>query len=170
MPYRSRNISGSPPLVRERLRQLPRRYHSYRITPARAGKTGTPEQPRVSNWDHPRSCGKDPACPSAGFREAGSPPLVRERRFFCVICRCGRGITPARAGKTSSARRFSISAWDHPRSCGKDPIYRYCLFPGLGSPPLVRERLGHVVYVFIAAGITPARAGKTVAAIRSFFM
>ena len=70
-------------------------------------------------------------------------------------------ITPARAGKTSSARRFSISAWDYPRSCGKDPIYRYCLFPGLGSPPLVRERQFDKAYKRFHIRITPARAGKT---------
>ena len=77
-------------------------------------------------------------------------------------------ITPARAGKTSSARRFSISAWDYPRSCGKDSLTRRTKDFILGSPPLVRERPSTDSGKVTVFGITPARAGKTFPHIRNF--
>ena len=71
------------------------------------------------------------------------------------------GITPARAGKTVVLKAHGQTRGDHPRSCGKDRSY----FTGrpikLGSPPLVRERLGSHAYIDTSFGITPARAGKT---------
>ena len=92
--------SGSPPLVRERLRNIRHEFTCFGITPARAGKT---RMVRAYWWpgrDHPRSCGKDMLATWMLLLMAGSPPLVRERRSR------GRGdvyadrITPARAGKT----------------------------------------------------------------------
>ena len=52
---------------------------------------------------------------------------------------------------------------DHPRSCGKDLISAALTSAGRGSPPLVRERPRHGQQRERCAGITPARAGKTVA-------
>ena len=97
----------------------------------------------------------------------GSPPLVRERRQQTRPDKPGNGITPARAGKTVlvSPRRCRFE--DHPRSCGKDcrasSTYRY----DMGSPPLVRERLGTFSVHDGPDGITPARAGKTLSLKRS---
>ena len=91
----------------------------------------------------------------------GSPPLVRERLYSDYENSMFFGITPARAGKTSSRARSPAAGEDHPRSCGKDS-------PGVaaeafmaGSPPLVRERRVDALRVQVAFGITPARAGKT---------
>ena len=71
------------------------------------------------------------------------------------------GITPARAGKTRSARPLSALKWDHPRSCGKDPGLTVQSLSRLGSPPLVRERRARAMADTRERGITPARAGKT---------
>ena len=72
---------------------------------------------------------------------SGSPPLVRERLRINFCYQEIQGITPARAGKTSSTfQAYSLNR-DHPRSCGKDHDYMYPLFAEMGSPPLVRERL-----------------------------
>ncbi len=51
--------SGSPPLVRERLADLPDDNGMDRITPARAGKTMNSRYVFGQRRDHPRSCGKD---------------------------------------------------------------------------------------------------------------
>ena len=75
-------------------------------------------------------------------------------------------ITPARAGKTFRLYNSYIRGEDHPRSCGKDGrVFRDALRVQ-GSPPLVRERLGSNLLQQVNTGITPARAGKTKAAIR----
>ena len=50
---------------------------------------------------------------------------------------------------------------DHPRSCGKDVIIALIAAGGLGSPPLVRERLVCERCQNQKLRITPARAGKT---------
>ena len=152
---------GSPPLVRER--HLTTRYSrpAAGITPARAGKTFSVAFLSPRFRDHPRSCGKDSERSAKPWPITGSPPLVRERPVHrrdggrCI------GITPARAGKTSSSMVPPKSMQDHPRSCGKDCITSWSIILFLGSPPLVRER--HVISSQRKRilGITPARAGKT---------
>ena len=75
-------LLGSPPLVRERL-------------DCRLGNT-------YNRRDHPRSCGKDFINQTEMGQLPGSPPLVRERPFQGVPPEMSVGITPARAGKTTS--------------------------------------------------------------------
>ena len=86
---------------------------------------------------------------------------MRERRTACNTVVCCVGITPAHAGKTSTAPLFSMDSWDHPHSCGKDRRRSRSSEFHTGSPPLVRER--HALYGNTGSyiGITPARAGKT---------
>ena len=111
---------GSPPLVRERLCTWKRMAMCIRITPARAGKTDSPDVLQYFFEDHPRSCGKDLLLVNIIRFILGSPPLVRERRFAFTIQRPWRRITPARAGKTRLYSLHFILIRDHPRSCGKD--------------------------------------------------
>ena len=71
------------------------------------------------------------------------------------------GITPADAGKTSTASRNAIGTWDHPRGCGENPCLASRISMRLGSPPRMR---GKQVNILDGAGdnrITPADAGKT---------
>ena len=86
---------------------------------------------------------------------------MRERRRGDADPDVRVGITPARAGKTSSRSLHRPANRDHPRSYGKDEKYNPAIRPGEGSPPLVRER--HMYQALKDKGfrITPARAGKT---------
>ena len=132
-----------------------------RITPARAGKTIEAILVIVKAEDHPRSCGKDASDMSRTILTMGSPPLVRERLTSASIRQSSVRITPARAGKTDDDSTEVTDYEDHPRSCGKDSLAFIRLFGNWGSPPLVRERHIPCPCTFTAAGIPPARAGKT---------
>ena len=95
-------------------------------------------------------------------REAGSPPRVREGHDRVEQLVLSVRITPACAGRTSSAVSLPNRFWDHPRVCGKDVGDRCRDARDTGSPPRVRE--GHT-YVHAKRGwwrITPACAGRTV--------
>ena len=48
------------------------------ITPAYAGRTGSPNMEAIKSEDHPRLCGKDKKKLSLKKRNLGSPPLMRE--------------------------------------------------------------------------------------------
>ena len=86
---------------------------------------------------------------------------MRERRLQASVALCKAGITPARAGKTMLPISTNPLSSDPPRSCGKDcRPFGMLLLPS-GSPPLVRERLLHVLKEKKTKWITPARAGKT---------
>ena len=131
---------GSPPLVRERHHHCTDYGERAGITPARAGKTFARQRRLREHQDHPRSCGKDRASIRVVRICLGSPPLVRERLALVRYGVAPRGITPARAGKTSAACGRLTALWDHPRSCGKDHASVLWYEFLAGSPPLVRER------------------------------
>ena len=154
-------ISGSPPLVRERHSDAVPVTQYLGITPARAGKT--PPEPGYPDrrQDHPRSCGKDCDSSLDATTVTGSPPLVRERPERLNNRESRIGITPARAGKTQHVLQLVFAKRDHPRSCGKDAFSALFAAVGVGSPPLVRERLLQRDAFLFRRGITPARAGKT---------
>ena len=116
----------------------------------------------MNSKDHPRSCGKDILQGSVSANWVGSPPLVRERQERKDLDLQQMGITPARAGKTDFAKILMTIGQDHPRSCGKDLSASNSLGNSTGSPPLVRERQARRNLPTSPAGITPARAGKTV--------
>ena len=91
---------GSPPRVREKLNCLIERFKRLRITPACAGKTGLVAIGGLGWWDHPRVCGKNSIWMRQTTLHSGSPPRVREKRYFAGLFSDLRGITPACAGKT----------------------------------------------------------------------
>ena len=95
--------TGSPPLVRERLKIAVYSLKGGGITPARAGKTDEAPAVEAMNRDHPRSCGKDESVREKNPALKGSPPLVRERPSLARPMYVSSRITPARAGKTSLA-------------------------------------------------------------------
>ena len=154
-------LLGSPPLARERLRQLLHGLFLLRITPARAGKTSEHFRGAEHRGDHPRSRGKDMATSWYLCSLSGSPPLARERRLLRRDRIRDAGITPARAGKTIRVDRKVSLRWDHPRSRGKDPSTPCAICVVIGSPPLARERPDCEAAFMAADRITPARAGKT---------
>ena len=152
--------AGSPPLVRERLSLSSTLWNLLRITPARAGKTCSTSIRPCCRRDHPRSCGKDAVVERRGSHRQGSPPLVRERRPHVVDYRIVRGITPARAGKTSPLRSLRRCIRDHPRSCGKDASSNNLFHTEWGSPPLVRERPMAIAEPASFFGDHPRSCGK----------
>ena len=152
---------GSPPHVREK--HVNECIHTILngITPASAGKTLRPAIIFVRYQDHPRVCGKNTTIQKVIFLDPGSPSHMREKLtcFFLIIF--NRRITPACAGKTSSALICLSWSWDHPRVCGKNISDILKMVRVLGSPPLLREKRISTPFVQVNCGITPACAGKT---------
>ena len=71
------------------------------------------------------------------------------------------GITPARAGKSTSKLSTHALGWDHPRTRGeKEDTTKTGDWQG-GSPPHARGKVPPNLAPMRLAGITPARAGKS---------
>ena len=100
MERRCKKKEGSPPLTRERHKELESEGQLFRITPAYAGKTFGDNGLKLKNKDHPRLRGKDRNCHNCPRMLKGSPPLTRERRKLSTSWLLMQGITPAYAGKT----------------------------------------------------------------------
>ena len=92
--------TGSPPHVRERLRDAHRPRLVPGITPACAGKTSFCYLFVRLHEDHPRMCGKDLIQYHSYNPPLGSPPHVRERPDYTQSELEKARITPACAGKT----------------------------------------------------------------------
>ena len=152
---------GSPPLARERRRDIINHLLRPRITPAYAGKTIPLIKDFVGGWDHPRLRGKDSTFSVINSITLGSPPLTRERLPRAIILIMWHRITPAHAGKTANINIFLFHVQDHPRSRGKDMLMAGHWQNLRGSPPLTRERHLAVSHLTTITGITPADAGKT---------
>ena len=156
-----RNVVGSPPQVRGKLRASTGRTGSSRITPAGAGKTLFQIVNQCMNEDHPRRCGENLTQPSRTAEPPGSPPQVRGKLFIVPVFLLGAGITPAGAGKTQGRNVIASINRDHPRRCGENTLSREKAQECQGSPPQVRGKLT-IGFVFVWwGGITPAGAGKT---------
>ena len=131
---------GSPPQVRGKLTQMPRRGRMLRITPAGAGKTRNYCLEVSDMEDHPRRCGENRRMQPQLPRPRGSPPQVRGKRR---VCRAGchkHGITPAGAGKTILTVGQVLRLPDHPRRCGENLPMPESKDGTLGSPPQVRGK------------------------------
>ena len=114
-----RRAQGSPPPMRGKVRNVPRRYQHRRITPAHAGKSGVRRDNGGGRADHPRPCGEKIVVRAMRSEALGSPPPMRgkaRRRAGRVV---PSGITPAHAGKSVIFYRLSFCPWDHPRPCGE---------------------------------------------------
>ena len=109
-------------------------------------------------------CGKDEAIHIEPLADEGSPPRVREGLALYPVARINRRITPACAGRTNQKQINIVGARDHPRVCGKDRSRIRFTLELVGSPPRVREGPATGVVAGPALGITPACAGRTVAA------
>ena len=73
----------------------------------------------------------------------------------------GRGLIPARAGKTRSRIQRASSPPAHPRACGENRRHMHSSEFRSGSSPRVRGKLVGGFREFLARGLIPARAGKT---------
>ena len=99
-PFRRINL-GSPPQVRGKPKASGIFVHNHRITPAGAGKTQRGHFFQRSFQDHPRRCGENAQTLIEYMGSDGSPPQVRGKPALRRDIGCGKGITPAGAGKTA---------------------------------------------------------------------
>ena len=74
----------------------------------------------------------------------------------------GRRITPAYAGKRIFFNPLELLTKDHPRLCGEKVIFICVTYRYLGSPPPMRGKASCLSAKFLAVGITPAYAGKSI--------
>ena len=111
------------------------------ITPADAGKTTPTQSMRLSRWDHPRGCGENAGTASVSYPPPGSPPRMRGKPDEVTAYQAEARITPADAGKTSSAFSPYFSSQDHPRGCGENLEQLRFDTSILGSPPRMRGKL-----------------------------
>ncbi len=122
------------------------RYRAaMRFTPARAGRTRDPCRGRGRCPVHPRTRGEDSVSALRSLASYGSPPHARGGHPGGDNSEGRVRFTPARAGRTRSARTRRPTMAVHPRTRGEDK--------GRGADQAV-PRLG-------GARFTPARAGKT---------
>ena len=70
-------------------------------------------------------------------------------------------ITPADAGKTSTAASRERMRQDHPRGCGENYNWDWLAADPEGSPPRMRGKRNYNMFPYDEIRITPADAGKT---------
>ena len=156
---------GSSPLVRGGPSASSSRLSRSRLIPARAGRTNRTRVGRLKSGAHPRSCGADCICIRRVWRVHGSSPLVRGGPPSVDSGRRVHGLIPARAGRTWSMTRLTISRRAHPRSCGADVMSIHPRPPIRGSSPLVRGGRYSTSNPASQARLIPARAGRTEACL-----
>ena len=132
------------------------------ITPACAGKTLVQEMRPLGRADHPRMRGEDAGLIAERDRNVGSPPHARGRRRESNRDSKSGRITPACAGKTTTAVTRPPCAADHPRMRGEDLKGSINNVDIEGSPPHARGRLQPACNRRRRLRITPACAGKTI--------
>ena len=119
-------------------------------------------RPATLCTDHPRVCGEKIhalLCVPASY---GSPPRVRGKGLGQSAVRSAHRITPAYAGKSSTATRAARSTGDHPRICGEKQKSSGAGLRKWGSPPpRVRGKAVADLDDTLLWGITPAYAGKS---------
>ena len=131
------------------------------ITPAYAGKREVQGKVGRAGKDHPRVCGEKRLRFFSVERSQGSPPRMRGKGSQAGISRATDRITPAHAGKRAVLLLLSISAGDHPRTCGEKFPSKLLSVVILGSLPHVRgKEVEHRAGVAVLR-ITPACAGRS---------
>ena len=152
---------GSSPLARGPPHKWRRTTAPLGLIPARAGTTQRPRRPSAWPRAHPRSRGDHYDAENGTKSFAGSSPLARGPRKWCLACFTCPGLIPARAGTTRAASPPRLMKRAHPRSRGDhEPV---CAgFHGLpGSSPLARGPHDQACQVRNVRGLIPARAGTT---------
>mgnify|MGYP007031652065 FL=1 len=153
--------SGSPPHARGGGTGLQAASRSCRITPACAGRSGPPAPGRTGRPDHPRMRGEEATIGPSRNRAVGSPPHARGGGQTVRVRPMTLRITPACAGRSCSARRYSGAASDHPRMRGEEGSRASVIVPKRGSPPHARGGVVRRSDLLPRERITPACAGKS---------
>ncbi len=95
----SKSFLGSPPHGRGKDSFIVHCHACVGITPAWAGKSACNSSSNGVPWDHPRMGGEKAKIQLRTAKRRGSPPHGRGKDVRQVGAVCGRGITPAQAGK-----------------------------------------------------------------------
>ena len=131
------------------------------IIPADAGSTW-PRWPRPRRTrDHPRGCGEHWQSSSKGIYSVGSSPRMRGALSPCVSGCSARGIIPADAGSTYTAKEAHVVIRDHPRGCGEHYHPQSAGLSVPGSSPRMRGALKGDNSDHWKKRIIPADAGST---------
>ena len=157
--------AGSPPRMRGKAPRFLIAKGLFRITPAYAGKSVKVNEPDCLPRDHPRVCGEKRLRAAPSHPITGSPPRMRGKVPQPGVEGCRLGITPAYAGKSTTAGRGRMPSRDHPRVCGEKPDCRMPYSCARGSPPRVRGKDFFKRPGKEEPGITPAYAGKRLSLI-----
>ena len=151
---------GSPPRGRGKVPFFRRFVTIAGITPAWAGKSKNGCVELSQCKDHPRVGGEKPISNLCLFWVKGSPPRGRGKDWAKTGAYNAQGITPAWAGKSTTARRLWPPSRDHPRMGGEKCNLGVLHLHGIGSPPHGRGKDQPIDDAGFQKGITPAWAGK----------
>ena len=135
------------------------------ITPAHAGKRSWSWRQIWSRRDHPRTCGEKRIGDMADTPKIGSPPHMRGKVTPRLIASLEWGITPAHAGKRMQSQTSQALGWDHPPHMRGKVRWKYKSCRKPGSPPHMRGKDTMRELIVKEQRITPAHAGKRLAAI-----
>ena len=159
--YGGSSDSGSPPHGRGKGHRAGRSHHRAGITPAWAGKSQLRHARRDQAGDHPRVGGEKAERRQQVSIRAESPPRGRGKDLLLFYRLFAQRITPARAGKRPQCSCRAAAGKDHPRVGGEKMEIMLDVWTYQGSPPRRRGKAELVIVRGIAAGITPAWAGKS---------
>ena len=130
--------SGSSPLARGGQATIEDGATYIGLIPARAGRTCPLLGSRPAQRAHPRSRGADRDSWIPWASNVGSSPLARGGLPWAVATVGGRGLIPARAGRTAPSVTEGARSWAHPRSRGADFDVSVEQVGVRGSSPLAR--------------------------------
>ena len=174
-------VQGSSPRGRGKHHPPAPGRQLHGLIPARAGKTTVRETQTGDGGAHPRAGGENSCCkywapwgaahPRMGGENAvidtliadraGSSPRGRGKRLEAAVVLLILRLIPARAGKTRT-RTLSISpSRAHPRAGGENGGVATSTATRTGSSPRGRGKRRNEQVCGHAAGLIPARAGKT---------
>ena len=134
---------------------------TWRIIPARAGKTREVAGGPASPQDHPRAGGENVRALAFVVPMVGSSPRGRGKLGVERRDRLAGRIIPARAGKTRSTHPLADARTDHPRAGGENSKLQAALNREVGSSPRGRGKRSAHEGLRSSRRIIPARAGKT---------
>ena len=154
------HYKGSPPRGRGKGGDIVGGLGCVRITPAWAGKSLFCFTAAVPIQDHPRIGGEKGLGSQVTQLSQGSPPRRRGKDAVVAVVVRGAGITPAWAGKSICLALPITAPRDHPRVGGEKLRCMCTCVWTWGSPPRGRGKAFIRMGAGLAAGITPAWAGK----------
>ena len=135
------------------------------LIPARAGKTYERKTGQPITAAHPRAGGENRGRLRKSLHRLGSSPRGRGKQLTVRQNLARRRLIPARAGKTQVLARAVSAVAAHPRAGGENHSADWTIDRDLGSSPRGRGKPRRGRDAAYAAGLIPARAGKTPARV-----